>query len=363
MVGIYIGSMAPASGKNLACMALGLVLRRDGHSVGYMKPYGERPRKVDDRTGDIDAMLVQEVLNQNADPEMVTPVVVPANIRATPLRGGNALERVGAAYATLARDRDVMLVGGTGAIFHTGRSRGLDGLSLVRRLDLRVVLVERYRHNAEGGGVDHDAILYAADVLGDALAGVLLNDLPEAYMRDAEEVLVPFLEEQGVRVLGLVPHDPLLHAIRASDLAVRLGGRLVCGGKGAQRLVEGFLIGTMQVENFMSHFRRHANTATIVGGDRTDLQLVALEGRCPCLVLTGNMPPDDLIRERSETYGIPVIVVREDTYTVARKMEEVLNSQKLRDLVTIRRGADIVAGALDRATLLAQTGIPKGENR
>ena len=185
MVGIYIGSTAAAAGKNLACMALGLVLGRDGRSVGYMKPYGQRPRMVDDRTGDIDAMLVQEVLGQNADPEVVTPVVEPANIRAMSLRGGNALERVGAAYTALARGRDVMLVGGTGSLFHTGRARGLDGLALVRRLDLRVVLVERYHPHPEGGGIDHDAILYAADVLGDRLAGVLLNDLPDSYQRDA----------------------------------------------------------------------------------------------------------------------------------------------------------------------------------
>lgn len=363
MVGLYIGSVTPNAGKNLASIALGLVLRQHGYSVGYMKPYGEHPRKVDDKTGDADALLIQEVLGQNTDPELLTPVVVPANIRAVTLRGGNALERVSEAYQHLSCGHDAMLVGGAGSLFHTGHSRGLDGISLIRRLGLRTILVERYHRHPDGGGIDHDAILHAASVLGDAFAGVLLNDLPETYLRDAEEVLVPFLSEQGVPVLGLIPHDPLLNAIRASELAVRLDGRLVSGGKGSQRLVEGFLIGTMQVENFMTHFRRMTNGATIVGGDRTDLQLVALEGKCPCLILTGNLPPDDMIRARSEAYGVPVIVVREDTYTVARKMEEILNSQKLRELVTIRRGADIVASALDFTAFLAQTGIRKGENR
>ncbi len=158
-------------------------------------------------------------------------------------------------------------------------------------------------------------------------------------------------------VLGIVPNDPLLNAIKVSELAHRLGGRMVSGTARASRIVDGFLIGTMQVENFMAHFRRHANCATIVGGDRTDLQLVALEGQCPCLVLTGNIPPDEIIRARSEALGVPVVVVREDTYTVARKMEEILNSQKLRELVKIRRGADLVAHALDLARLTAQLGI------
>lgn len=355
MVAIYIGSTTPRTGKSLVAMSLGLSLKGDGHSVGYMKPYGQMPRRVDDHMGDEDALLVQEVLDQNAPADLLTPVVAPANIRAALLGGDNGLDRTATAYAHIAKGRDVMLVGGSGSLFHTGRARGVDGLAVIERLNLKVLLVERFRN----GGMDHDAILHAASVLGPRLAGVLLNDIPDSYQRDAEEVLVPFLQERGVRVLGLVPHEPLLHAIRASDLALKLGGRLVSGSGGASRLVEGFLIGTMQVENFMSHFRRHANTATIVGGDRTDLQLVALEGKCPCLVLTGNLPPDDIIRARSEAQGVPVIVVREDTYTVARAMEDILNSQKLRDLVTIRRGADIVAAALDRNALLAQPITPK----
>ena len=52
-------------------------------------------------------------------------------------------------------------------------------------------------------------------------------------------------------------------------------------------MVENFLIGTMQVENFLTHFKKHRNSAVIVGGDRSDVQLVALEGDCPCLILTG----------------------------------------------------------------------------
>ncbi len=352
MVGIYIGSTAARAGKNLVCMALGLALRQTGRNVGFMKPLGTLPRTVDEQTGDEDALLVQEVLGLSAPPEVLTPVIMPGNIRAAALSGGNALERVASAYGALSRGHDTMLVGGAGAFLTTGKARGVDGPSVVRRLDLKVLLVERYAH-----GIDYDAILYAKELLGDALAGVLCNDVPERYLRDAEEVLVPFLAERGVPVLGIVPNDPLLNAIKVSELAHRLGGRMVSGTARASRIVDGFLIGTMQVENFMAHFRRHANCATIVGGDRTDLQLVALEGQCPCLVLTGNIPPDEIIRARSEALGVPVIVVREDTYAVARKMEEILNSQKLRELVKIRRGADLVAHALDLARLTAQLGI------
>lgn len=352
MVGIYIGSTSPRAGKSLVCMALGLALQQAGRNVGFMKPLGTLPRAVDEQTGDEDALLVQEVLGLCDPPEVLTPVIMPGNIRAAALSGGNALERVARAYGTLARERDAMLVAGTGAFLTTGTARGVDGPTLVRRLDLKVLLVERYAN-----GIDYDAVLHIKEALGDALAGVLCNGVPEHCLRDTEEVLVPFLAERGIPVLGIVPDDPQLNAIKVSELAHRLGGRMVSGTAQASRIVDGFLIGAMQVENFMAHFRRHAHRATIVGGDRTDLQLVALAGQCPCLVLTGNIPPDELIHARSEALGVPVIVVREDTYTVARKMEEILNSQKLRELVKIRRGTGLVAHALDLTRLTAHLGI------
>ncbi len=115
----------------------------------------------------------------------------------------------------------------------------------------------------------------------------------------------------------------------------------------AERIVESFLIGTMQVENFLTHFRKNKNAAVIVGGDRSDVQLVALEGDSPCLVLTGNLYPNDIILTRSEVLEIPIIVVRDDTFSVAKKMETILQRHKLRDIIKIKQGAQLVSSNID----------------
>jgi len=151
--------------------------------------------------------------------------------------------------------------------------------------------------------------------------------------------------------------DPLMGAIKVGDLAQRLGGKLISAAGKADRVVESFLIGTMQVENFMTHFRRNKNSAVIVGGDRADVQLVALEGGCPCLVLTGNLYPNDIILTRSEVLEVPIVMVREDTYTVAKKMEAILARHKLRDVIKIKQGAQLVAANLDIAHLKKAAGL------
>lgn len=245
-----------------------------------------------------------------------------------------------------------MLVGGLGDMTTTGKHCYVDGMSIVRELGLKTVLVDRY-HN----GQNFDAVLSIREQLGNTLAGVIFNDVPEHFLRDADEILVPYLREQGVEVLGIIPRQPALNAIKASELSWQLGGKIVSGNNQSQRSIEDFLIGTMQVENFMTYFKQHLNAAVIVGGDRTDLQLVALEGGCPSLILTGNITPSELIRTRSEALGVPVIQVTEDTYTVAKRMEEILGSQKLRELSKIRSAAEAFNSSLDFKALAQTLGL------
>jgi BioD-like phosphotransacetylase family protein len=54
---------------------------------------------------------------------------------------------------------------------------------------------------------------------------------------------------------------------------------------------------------------------------------------------------------------IPIIVVREDTYTVAKKMETLLMRHKLRDEIKIRQGAQLINANLDFAVLREQLGL------
>ncbi len=354
MVGIYVGSTSSYSGKNLITMALGLKLAAQGHSVGYMKPVGAMPRLDGAGPGDEDAFFVQGVLGLEQDPSLVTPVLVTRDFRVKAFTGGHGdlMTPIKDAYATLSKGKDVMLVAGSGTFLGSGTYCGVDGALVAKELGCKVVLVDRYKNELR-----YDYILRVKATMGDALAGVIFNDVPEHYMEEANELLIPFLEKRGVPVLGVVPSDPVLGAIKVADLAGRLSGKIISAHNKADRVVEDFLIGTMQVENFMTHFRRHKNSAIIVGGDRSDVQLVALEGSCPCLILTGNLYPNDIILTRSEVLETPIIIVREDTYTVAKKMENILSSHKLRDTLKVTHGVQLVGGSLDMARLLENVGI------
>ncbi|MFP5238634.1 MAG: phosphotransacetylase family protein [Acidobacteriota bacterium] len=343
MAGIYVGSTSGYSGKNMVIMGLGLKFQKEGFNVGYYKPVGAMPKEVAGKLGDDDANFVQGVLGLEEDPSEVTPVVVTQDFKVKAFSGQcpDLMEVIVKGYEKLSAGKDVTLVAGSGSMY-SGTYCNVDGVSVVKRLNIPAIVIDRFQKE-----LNYDYLVVLKETLGDNLLGVILNDITPNFLDEVESLIVPFLNRKGVRVLGIIPKDPLMGAIKVADLAERLGGKVISAQHKAERIVESFLIGTMQVENFLTHFRKNKNAAVIVGGDRSDVQLVALEGDSPCLVLTGNLYPNDIILTRSEVLEIPIIVVRDDTFSVAKKMETILQRHKLRDIIKIKQGAQLVSSNID----------------
>jgi BioD-like phosphotransacetylase family protein len=337
----------------MIAMGIGLKLQKEGYRVGYMKPVGALPQEKNGVLGDADAFFVQDILGLSEDPTLVTPVVVDQDFKMKAFTGKceDLMPRIKAAYETLGKDRDVMIVAGSGSMY-SGKYCGVDGISVVKNLGIKAIIIDRYVKE-----LNYDYLIAMKELLGEQLAGVLLNDIPPAFKEELDSLLHPFLESKGIKILGKIPSDPLMGAIKVADLADRLGGKIITAQDKSERVVENFLIGTMQVENFMTHFRKSKKSAIIVGGDRSDVQLVALEGQCQCLVLTGNLYPNDIIMTRAEVLEVPIVVVRDDTFTVAKKMEAILSRHKLRDVIKIQHGSQLVSSIIDFPYLKEFLGI------
>jgi BioD-like phosphotransacetylase family protein len=337
----------------MIAMGIGLKLQKEGYKVGYMKPVGALPQEKNGVLGDADAFFVQDILGLAENPALVTPVVVDQDFKMKAFTGKceDLMPRIKSAFEELSKDKDVMIVAGSGSMY-SGKYCGLDGVSVVKSLGIKAIVIDRYVKE-----LNYDYLIAMKERLGDQLLGVLLNDIPPVFKEELDTLLHPFLESKGIKVLGKIPSDPLMGAIKVADLADRLGGRIITAQDKSERVVENFLIGTMQVENFMTHFRKSKKSAIIVGGDRSDVQLVALEGQCQCLVLTGNLYPNDIIMTRAEVLEVPIVVVRDDTFTVAKKMEAILSRHKLRDVIKIQHGSQLVSSIIDFQYMKESLGI------
>jgi BioD-like phosphotransacetylase family protein len=343
---LYIGSTTNCAGKTTLNAGIGLRLQKEGLNLAFMKPVGQTPFMHDGQNGDEDAAYVQDILNLNNPLDLITPVLITQDFKVKAFNGQVdnreiLLGKIREAKETLSLDKNLLLMGGTGNMF-SNRYCGLDAITLINELDLKTIVIDRISQE-----VNYDTLIMLKDCLGDHLLGVVLNDVPQSFMSEAENIFVPFLQRNKIKVFGILPQDPIMGAIRIGVIAEGLGGRIVAAQHNSGRMVESFLIGTMQVDNFMTYFKRSAKQAVIVGGDRADVQLVAIEGECSCLILTGNIYPNDIILSRAETLNIPVMIVRDDTYTVAKRMERMLSRYRLRDAIKIRRASLMVSENID----------------
>ncbi len=353
MTMVYLGSVRAFAGKKVAALGLGRRLIADGYSLAFCKPYGVNPRKEGDAYTDGDAWMISEALGLGQTPADCCPVLRTQDLVTETLRGqgGDLMPKVAEHCRRLAAEREVLLMAGAGTL-RSGAMVGLSGYNLVLELGAKAVIVEPYENE-----FSLDDLLSAAYRLGDNLAGVIINNLDQDLSAALDEQVVPFLENHGVPVLGRLPRDELLASVSVGELSEHLGAKAVCCLKQMDRLVKRFLIGAMQVGHAQRFFGHQHDFACIVGGDRPDMQTAALEGGAACLILTGNFYPNDLLLAKAEESEVPVLVVRQDTYSVARSLEVVRNRGSLRGPEKLRRAMALVAEGVDFAALYERLGL------
>lgn len=350
MVTLYVVSSEPYSGKTLACLALGKRWQRQGLRVGYMKPLGSLPVMVGNQVTDEDAQFAAQQLGLKASPADLCPIVL------TPetchLKAEEARARVKEAFAASSAGVDVMLVGGAGSLLSRGAMLGLDGVRVAEMLDAKVLLVGRC-----GSFLDADSIIASQSALGERLVGVILNLVPPREKERIQESVVTCLEGLGISVLGVLPVDPILHSVSVRELVEATGGELLCGGEAAEELVENFVVGAMGVERALHYFRRTPRKCVITGGDRSDVQLAALETPTRCLILTGALRPRYTVQARAEELGVPVLLVADDTLSTVATIEELLGKLRVREPRKIEHAVRQFEAHLDLKKLDAALGL------
>lgn len=357
MISLYVGSTGGYSGKTLVSMGLGHKFKRDGLKVGYFKPVGILPVKVNNVLTDNDAWRIYRALDLKDPLSEICPIVLTQELAVKSyikdLKG--LLTKIVKSYNQLSKDKDIMLVGGYGSIY-TGSFLGLQGIKVLKRLNSKVVIVVKYE-----GEYVVDYVLQAKKDLGDKFLGVILNRVTTEHKKGVDEYAIPFLKRKGIDILGVLPHDSVVGSITVEELSDMLGGKVLCCHDRVNNLVEHFLIGAMQVDRAIDYFKRTRNNAVIVGGDRSDIQLSAIESGSMCLILTGDLYPSEIIISRAEHKNIPLLVVRDDTYSVAKKLERLSVRLRLRDKAKVARGMDLVTENVDFPLLYKKLGLKIGQ--
>lgn len=343
MKSLYIGSTTAYAGKSLFSFGLGKKIQKEGYRLGYFKPLGANPSKVDDVVVDDDAVFIANALGLDEPLNLISPVVIDRKFSdwAMKLPEGDLMGKVVEAHGILSRDKDFIIIGGAGNLLE-GKAIGLDGPAVVSTLDARALVILSCQDRRA-----LDTAIAAREWMGERFIGVVLNRVPQSKWKFAGEELAPYLEKKGLRVLGMLPTDSVLESVSVGELARHLGGELIVGQDRTDLLVERMVVGAMNLESALKILRRAKNKAVITGGDRADIQLASLETSTRCLILTGGHYPNEVILAKAEDAAVPVMVVRHDTFTTVEKVEKTMGKLHPHEWEKLNKAAGMIESNFD----------------
>jgi BioD-like phosphotransacetylase family protein len=328
MKALYITSLHTFSGKTALCLDLGQRLQAKGYKVGYLKPLGTQPWQVGGRVADEDADFVRRTLGLTEESSDLVGVILTKEMLSEQLAGDSPIDllaQVKTSYERMSVDKDVMLLEG-GASLREGYGVGLGTPIVAEALDVPVLALAPFVNRMSL----LDDCMVAKVRQGERLLGVMINKVPEEDLEFVLYIARPYLEQQGIPVFGVLPLRQQLQAISVGELADVLEGEFLTLPEKKDELIEHLVVGAMTVERALPRIRRiPGSKAIITGGDRADIQLVALETAIRCMILTGHLRPVPEVLCRAEEVGVPVLLVRGNTMETVEAIERVFGKTRL----------------------------------
>ncbi|NES67322.1 MAG: phosphotransacetylase family protein [Okeania sp. SIO2D1] len=344
---LLIGSTEAYSGKSTITLGVAHKLQQQGISIAYGKPLGNSLNSASVEI-DADVQFITETLKLSENSIRPTLLMLDESTITKRLLGeDNTDYQKSLAQYLQVEGEDLVLLEGPSNL-DEGNLFELSIVQVAEILNAAVILVTR-----PNSGSYIDSLLSAKQRLGSSLLGVVINDVPLAAQETLTTLVRPFLESRNIPVLGILPRSSLLRSVTVAELVKQLNAQVLCRPDRLDLMVESLTIGAMSVSAAIKYFRKATNMAVVTGGDRTDIQLAALETSTHCLILTGQLPPDELVLRRAEYVEVPVLSVDCDTLSTVEIIDRTFGTVRLHEPMKVECVNRLMAQEFDFEYLLS----------
>ena len=349
---LLIGSTEAYNGKSATLLGLSHQLQQKGLNIAYGKPLvnclGESQAAVLE-----EGQFVAQSLKLSQKQLLPTLLTLDeATIqKRLKLEDKTDYRQSLTQYTQMSDQEELVLLEGSSTL-EEGRLFDMSLLQMAEKLDAFILLVARYK-----SVLSVETVLSAKQHLGERLTGVLLNDIPVEELQAVDKDMRPFLEQQGIPVLGLLPENSLLRSVSVEQIVNQLHAEVLCRPDRLNLMVESLAIGAMNVNSAMKYFRQRRNMAVVTGGDRVEIQLAALESSTHCLILTGQLPPPSFILSKAEDLEIPILSVDLDTLTTVEIVDRAFGKVRLHEPIKVECIRQLMAKHFDVDRLLSKLGL------
>ena len=350
---LLIASTEAYCGKSATILGLSCLAREKEISIGYGQPIATDLKQGLETTESVaDTKFLADTLKLASD--RVKPPLLSLSRSAIDrrLQGIDRENYVRALQEYVAEiEGDLIFLEGPSNLWE-GSIFNLSAPEIAEAVDASILLVARYHPQLLVG-----SLLAAKNFLGDRLLGVVINGIPATEFSNATETIKPYLENQHIPVLGTIPKDRILNSVSVREIAKRLNAEVLCCSEHLDWMVESLSIGAMNVNSALGYFRQRENMAVVTGGDRTELQMAALETSTHCLILTGRIPPKEIIIERAESLEIPVLSVDTDTLTTVEVVDSALGKAPIHESIKVSQIERLIKQNFDINRLIKYLGL------
>ncbi|MGE4169756.1 MAG: phosphotransacetylase family protein [Candidatus Margulisiibacteriota bacterium] len=355
---VFVAATRQNDGKTLTSVGLFHALSQRFAKTAYMKPVGQQYLVIDGKKIDKDVVLFQKIYGLTHPLADMSPIAVPKGFTENYILNPNRehlVQKIKTGYQNLAEHHDCLLIEGTG---HAGVGSVFDlsNADVAELLGAKVILV-----SLGGLGKSIDEILLNKalfDLKGIELVGVIVNKIhPEKY-----DKIVPLvrqgLERHGIRLLGALPMVNMLSKPSVAELCEDLNATLLCGEVGLNNPIKRFVIGDMLPHDALDTFS--PNTILIVPANSEGLIMTALYGNLlesdsssfvSAIIFTGKADPHEKILSVIRHSKIPVMQVRDDSFTVATKINNMIVKLRAEETEKIKTAQALIEQYVDIETV------------
>ena len=357
---IFIAATRQNEGKTTVCLGLMLVLPKFIKNLGFIKPVGQRYVLTDDgHRIDEDAILINEVCRTYWHPKDMSPVAIERGFTRQQILIPDVeglKKQILDSYNSVAEGKNFVLIEGTG---HAGVGSvfTMNNANVARLLDARVIIV-----TTGGIGRPIDEIMLNKCLFeknGVQVIGAILNKTIPEKIDTVKKYVSKYLERVGIKLLGVVPYNPVLSGPTMRQIKEETGAEVLHGEEFLDNAVRHIILGAMMPHQALKYVEDEF--LFIVPGTREDNILAALSTtllgkesgkRVAGMVLTGEDYPHENILEIIRNSNIPVLQIKQDSYTVASRIHDLTVKIRSTDEEKIKLVRGLVAEYVDVEQIL-----------
>lgn len=310
---------------------------------GYVKPFGDRLIYQRKKNWDYDASLVGKLWELDADPDTLTLGFNHAKLRY--VYDEQSVRKVlKEMIDSAAAGMDGVFIEGGKDICY-GASIFLDSVTMASHTGAELIIIASGAHDVIMDDLYFVHKCFQMPPVN--LKGVVINKVKD--VEDFKDTYVKNLEELGIPVLGVIPYEEKLTYFSMQYLADALFAKVLGGEKGLGNIVKYVFVGATSAEACMRNpvFNRE-NKLIITSGDRDDVIVAALGSYSAGIILTNNIIPPSNIISMAQEQGIPLLLVANDTFQVAKQIDRLDALISPADVDKISLLAELVGKNIDR---------------